>query len=272
MSAMSENKWFEKIHVPSDNFLPELKASCGICCVFCGHPICYIVNVKKRLTREQRLPEDIILLCPEHYEKWIKSTHKTTALQKFRQSSTPCLEIEGTDLPFQIKAFETVSLKMGHFVQSWTQDGLTKLIKPLITIDEVIVFGIKVFRAQLLVTLSLFDKYNNRLLIVRDSLIEHAAANVRILFLKNMLTILKNNEVIFALHYHYPNKLELKTGKFMLNGVGVSVNNNMIHVDEKPVKSVDKKNGQDFSLIHIGVAEKKPRSIIYLPNVDRYKK
>jgi hypothetical protein len=257
MKEMSKNKCFEKSQITVETFLEGPKITSRIGCVICRHPICYLVQNKRRSINDHPFAEDIIFLCQEHYEKWSKGAHKFLSTQKMLQNSNISLKDNENDLPFQIKAFETVSIRMGQFLQSCSCDSLKERLKPLLTIDEITVLGLNVLDAQLLITLLLFDKYNNRLLIVRNSLIEYASPDIRILFLKNMLTILQNNEVIFSMHYYYPNKIELKAVKLMLNGVCISVKNNLIFINENQVKSLDKKSGIDFSFIHIGACDKK---------------
>jgi len=268
MKSVYHFKW---TLLPSVALSENLRKNSGYGCVVCGHPICYVADSNKRTVASENLePDTLMLLCPAHFGHWNAGKSKSRKILDALARPYNYQNKRSENIPFGINSSEDILIKMGHGSTFWTCSGISEGAYGLIQVDEECYFGLKLIGQQLSLTFKLRDEFNNPLVSVKDNIIYYLQDTVKIFYLKNMLTVFKDTTVLFSLHYQYPNKVVLKSGLYLVNGLQLEIKDNMISLNGSELKLSGKQKG-NMNMICIGQPEKEnAAAFIQLPFIKRY--
>ena len=270
---MQRNRVAENDCIPPAETLREIRRRDAYGCVVCGNPICAIVtdNAKTDDFDAAATAKDYMIFCQRHYTEWktgqlSKKKVKGATLNPYNSQIKP-----GGSIPFTINPSENIDIKVGAFRMLWEGGGLATGQRALLIVDHLPLFSLGVMDNQLLFSITMLDEYNHNLVTIKDNIISYCSPSVQILYLKDMLTILKNNETVFSLHYHFANKIVLKEARFQISGIRLNIHGNLITVNGEELELPRKIKPNSRAMINIGEKEDYFHSQLHIPNLNRYR-
>lgn len=272
-----------------DDLLPEeitrmLRRKSGFGCVVCGDPIC-IIGIKKEKAKTKSaiamvvdslavtataFAADCICLCQHHFNRWQEGRLSQRKLNG--AVLNPHNKQIGPEdgIPFCIKALRAVGIKAGAFEVAWDGNRLLTGSGHLIILDNKPVLSLKVTDNQLLLSLNMMDADHKSLLTIKDNIIGYCSPVIQILYLKDMLTILKDNEIMLALHYHFANKVVLKEARFQMGDARVEIHGHIVTVNGVVVDRPVNADGLNRAIFNIGSKRDDFDALVHIADVKKF--
>ena len=143
----------------------EIRQRCGFGCVICGEPIYQYHHKKAWENVHEHVAADITLLCDKHHAHVTKGL--LSAEQVERADQNPRNRNVGHSNPLLLQFEGTAPIvRMGG--NTFSPIGGTRVLAPLV-IDDFPIIGFRLVDGGLLLTLNVFDEFNEPVLVINDN-------------------------------------------------------------------------------------------------------
>lgn len=217
-------------HIPND-IKRQVRQRCGFGCVICGIPFYHYDHILEWSKVQEHDPDNIILLCAKHHDEKTRGAlpetkvklaqeapynlkRETSASHELHYDGNLCKVFFGGN-EFSLQISENDNNKI-HCFYPLLIDGQPIL---LFYIDD----------NRLFMNLVLYDDCNKIAVLIEDNQIIFSTNFWDIEYKSNKLTIRNNNKDIFIeLIFDVPNKIVIKRGKILKNGIYIHIENNIV--------------------------------------------
>lgn len=223
---MSDNSDRPKIPLPIQR---EVRQRCGFGCIICGMPLYEYDHIIGWAKTEQHIADEITLLCDKHHrEKTSKLLPNEIVIEANKNSYN--LK-EGVSKPYDLHYLGSECATNIGTVEFTTKDeGYGTEIIPLI-IDDIPIIGFIMSNGHLLLTLNLFDNFNNFILRIINNQLVYSVSPWDIKFVgRNLIVREATRNIFIDITFEVPNKIIINRGRILLNGVEVLIQREFVHI------------------------------------------
>ncbi len=138
---------------------------------------------------------------------------------------------EGVSKPYDLHySGSECETSLGSVCFTTKDEGYGTQITAL-SIDDILIIGFIMSTGHLLLTLNLFDHFNNFILRIINNQLVYSVSPWDIEFVGRNLIIREGERNIFIdIKFEVPNKIIINRGQFMLNGVEVIIQPTFVHI------------------------------------------
>ncbi len=245
----------------------EVRQRCGFGCVICGLPLYDYDHILGWSETKRHLADEITLLCDKHHRE--KSSGLLPNEFVIQSDKNPYNLQVGISEPYILHyAGSECETTIGNLVITTKDRGYETQIISL-SIDDITIVGFTMLEGHLLLTLNLFDEFNNYVLRISDNQLVYSISPWDIEFVGRNLIIREAHKNIFIdISFQVPNKIIINRGHFILNGVEVSISPDFVHIINGLKTSKKRLEGFQGGII-IGRNENQTIGAIHIPNIPR---
>lgn len=200
----------------------EVRQRCGFGCVICGFPLYEYEHMEGWANVQRHVAEEITLLCDQHHRE---KTVGLLPLNVVREADkNPHNKRSGTSKPYTFFfSGDEVVVEIGGNTFVTKDSGYGTAMIPL-GIDNVPVLGFVIADSHLLLNLVIFDEMNRLILHIRNNEMVYKTGVWDISFIGTRLIIREGlRKLLIEVDFQTPNKVIVKRGRFLLNGVEVLI-------------------------------------------------
>ncbi|QBJ35245.1 cell division protein [Hafnia alvei] len=248
----------------------EVRQRCGFGCVICGLPLYEYEHMAEWALVKRHVSEEITLLCDQHHRE--KTGGLLPKAMVEAANANPFNLRKGESKPYNLHfSGHDMSLKMGSniFTSEISQSQTYSYMSPIM-VDGIPLVGFIIQDNHILLTLNAFDRENNKLIrIVNNQLVYNTSAwDVQLV--GTTLTVRQSHrEILLEIKFSPPNKMEITRGNLYCNGVKISLDGEMMKVNNNSLlmEGCTFKNCQ----VGLGIGERSQQGAgaIFM-NISRY--
>lgn len=207
----------------------EVRQRCGFGCVICGLPLYDYDHIIGWAETERHVADEITLLCNQHHTEKTKKLLPNEAV--IAANNNPFNLRQGVSKPYNLHySGPHCETEIGSNIFTTKDEGYGTEIVPLI-IDDISIVSFVLSEGQLLLNLNLFDSFNNYLLRIIDNELVYSVNPWDIEFIgRNLIIREAKGNIFIDILFEVPNKILIKRGRFILNGVEVIITPDFAHV------------------------------------------
>jgi hypothetical protein len=248
----------------------EVRQRCGFGCVICGLPLYEYDHLLGWANVHRHLADEITLLCDQHHrEKGAGLLPNEVIIEANR---IPHNLKTGVSKPYNLHySGSECEMVMGGNRFKATDGGSGTVLLP-VSIDGAPLLAFILRDGHLLLSLNVFDEFNQAVLQIKDNQLVQSVAPWDIKLVgKNLLVREAERKILVDISFEPPRRIIIKRGRFLKNGVEILI---------RPEQVIIANNGATFSGIVatnwpagilIGPHEKRISAIISLAQVSRYR-
>lgn len=247
----------------------EVRQRCGFGCVICGFPLYEYDHMKEWSKVQEHKAEDITLLCDKHHKE--VTTGLLPRERVFEANKNPYNLREGCSSPLSLH-FNGESCEVDIGGNIFTADIKSKTFEMLpLIIDGVPLVGFVLEKNQLFLNVNVFDKFNNLVLQINNNELVYSTSPWDIELVGQTLTIReKARKFLIRITFEPPNKISIKKGRFLFNGVEVLINeDHMLITNNNMLLQENYTENVQGGLI-IGSTPKPIGGFMHVQKVNRY--
>lgn len=247
----------------------EIRQRCGFGCVICGLPLYEYEHLLGWANVKRHVAEEITVLCDQHHRE--KTAGLLPIERVLEADKTPYNLREGVSKPYNLHySGAECEIVIGSNVFS-TQDGGYGTTLVPISVDGTPLLGFILGDGHLLLNLNIFDEYNRLVLQVLNNQLFYAASPWDIqLTGRNLIIREASRHILIDLVFEAPNRIVVKRGRFLRNGVEILVRPNHVVIVNNSALFADIISKNRPAGIVIGPHKTPLRSIIKMEEVPRY--
>lgn len=200
----------------------EVRQRCGFGCVICGMPLYEYEHMEEWALVKRHVAEEITLLCDQHHRE---KTGGLLPKEIVREAnSNPFNLREGVSKPYTLHfSGKCAEVVIGGNSFTCEDEGYGTIMVP-ISIDGVAMVGLILGDGHLLLNLVAFDEFNVPVLHIKNNQLFYSVAPWDIQLVGTTLTIREaHRKILLEIEFSPPNKVMIKRGRFLRNGVEVLV-------------------------------------------------
>ena len=261
---MNYNSQRSKIPLPIQR---EIRQRCGFGCVICGLPLYDYDHIIGWTEIKRHIADEITLLCNTHHRE--KTSRLLPNEVVIEANKNPHNLKEGVSKPYDLHySGSECETNIGSVIITTKDEGYGTEIIPL-SIDDIPIIKFIMSEGHLLLTLNLYDQYNNFVLRVVNNQLVYSVSPWDIEFVGRNLIIREAKRNIFIdLEFEVPNKIIIKRGRFILNGVEVLIQPELVHVING-IKQSNMRHENFKRGIILGRNEKQIKGAVEVPVIPR---
>jgi trigger factor len=247
--------------------LREVRQRCGFGCVICGIPFYQYDHILGWAKTERHIAEELTLLCLQHHGE------KTSGLLPnevvIEANKNPYNLRQGVSKPYNLHySGSECETRIGSVVFTTKDEGYGTEIIPL-SIDDIPIIGFIMSNGHLLLTLNLFDHFNNFILRIINNQLVYSVSPWDIEFIgRNLIIRGKKRNIFIDIKFEVPNKIIISRGRFILNGVEVLIHPDFVHV-VNGIKTSHMRVENFHGGLILGRNEKQVRGAVSVPKIPR---
>jgi len=198
----------------------DVRQRCGFGCIICGLPIVEYDHLEEWATVKEHTVANIVLLCPRHHAE--KTKGLLTREQVEANAARPFNIKNGKTAPYELH-FDGTQPKIeaefgGNVVWMPIRDGNAEIIP--IAVDGVALITLRVRQGRMSLSTLIYSEDGTCILRIVDNVLELSADSWDITFIGQTLTLRSDpHRSGLRLRFAPPNRVELLSGRFMLNGI-----------------------------------------------------
>jgi hypothetical protein len=219
----------------------QVRRRCGFGCVVCGLPIYHYDHILGYAQVQRHRPEEITLLCGFHHD--LKTRGILPNEEVVAANEHPANLQHGTTAPFTWSRFRNRCA----IVLSSDVFGIEDLIEgegfAVFVVDGMVLLGLRYLDEHLLLTMSIFDEFNQLILQIVDNemLLSTDQWDVEVegpsLILRQAL-----REILIDVRFEPPDRIHIRRGRFLLNGVEIVIQPDRYYIPGRESYSTFKGN------------------------------
>lgn len=218
---MSENVECNSRNIP----LPIQRAvrqRCGFGCVVCGMPLYEYEHMEEWAQVKRHVAEEITLLCDQHHREKTGGLLPKEIVRKANDS--PFNLQEGVSKPYLLHySGDEAIVEVGSNVFTCKDEGYGTAMAP-ISVDGTPLIGVLLADGHFLLNVVLFDEFNNPILHIKNNQLLYSISQWDVQLVGTTLTIREaHRKILIEILFMPPNKIVIKRGRFLRNGVEIIV-------------------------------------------------
>jgi hypothetical protein len=248
----------------------EIRQRCGFGCVICGLPLYEYEHLLGFTNAGSHIADEITLLCDLHHRE---KTAGLLPLSKVEEANKNPYNLKaGVKTPNNLHyCGNECEFIVGNNSFSMIADSDGTVVVP-ISVDDTQLLGFTLEKGHFLLNLSVFDEYNRQVLEIKDNQLFYSLIPWDIeLVGRNLIVRAAEREILLDVTFETPNRVEIRRGRFLRNGVEVLVKPNGIEVVNNGMKYSGSTARNRSGGILIGPHTRPINSLIAMPEVSRYK-
>ncbi|NKR48795.1 cell division protein [Rhodococcus hoagii] len=204
-----------------------VRQRCGFGCVICGIPLYDYDHMVEYSVVKEHEAENLTLLCKQHHDEKTKGLLPLEVVLK--ADADPFNLRAGVTSPYALHyAGDVASVALGSNEFTATGHHFAAVL-----IDGIPIIYFRFEDGQYLLTVQLFDEFNEPVLIIRDNELVHSVTPWDVEFIQTRMIIRGGRGDIFLeLRFRPPGRLEIPRGRLLLNGVRILIQNESVLVGE----------------------------------------
>lgn len=259
---------------PSSRNIPlaiqrEVRQRCGFGCVICGLPLFDYDHLLGWANVHRHRADEITLLCDMHHRE--KGAGFLTSEAVEAANRDPHNLRTGVSKPYDLHySGSECEIAIGGNTFSARDMGYGTVLIP-VSIDQTALIGFILGDGHLLLTLNLFDEYNDLILRIRNNHLFYSVSpwDIRLVG-RNLVIREAERRILVDMTFEPPNRIIINRGRLLHNGVQI-----LIHPDRVVIANDGGKLSRNVFRnapvgIVIGPHEGPPVGMIRLPRVNRY--
>lgn len=203
----------------------EVRKRCGFGCVICGLPLYEYDHIEDWANVQKHEANNLVLLCDKHHkEKTNKLLPKEIVVEANRN---PYNLQNGVSKPYNLHYHgNEAKVELGNSFHTFKSDNANFQLIPLI-IDSIPLVKFNFIDNHLLLNLQCLNEYNEPILIIEDNQLLYSVSPWDITLAGRILTIREaSRKILIELEFNPPNKVSIKKGRFLCNGIELILKNN----------------------------------------------
>ncbi|ORL41329.1 hypothetical protein A6F59_10910 [Prescottella equi] len=205
----------------------EVRQRCGFGCVLCGLPLYHYDHMNEYSVVKEHEAENLTLLCAQHHDEKTKGLLPLAKVQA--ANADPFNLRAGASRPHYLHYSgnrAVVALGSNEF----TSDGGDFVA---VLVDGVPLIYFRFESEQALLTVQLFDDFNQPLLQIVDNELVYSVSTWDVEFVGTTLTIrAASRDIFLVVKFCAPDRLEIIRGRLLLNGVRILIQNGIVTVGD----------------------------------------
>lgn len=200
----------------------SIRQKCGFGCVICGFPIYEYDHVEGWANKRSHQEDQIVLLCTTHHSE---KTRELLSIADVKKASMDPFNLQsGTSSPYELKYsgneyfFDIGTNKIfGRLTEN-------NLFAQPVRVDDQTVLGVRLEDGRFLITMVLYDSQGHEVLRIIDNELRYNAQTWDVEFVGKRLKIREQSrQIIVDIEFEPPNRVFVRGGRFLRNGVDVLV-------------------------------------------------
>ncbi len=254
----------EKITLPMQR---EIRQRCGFGCVICGLPLYEYEHMLGYAKIQRHVTEEITLLCNQHHRE--RTSELLPIDVVIAADKNPHNLKEGVSKPYDSHySGDECEVVVGKnkFITNDAGNGVTMTV---ISIDDMPLLRFSLENGHLLLTLNVFNEFNQFVLQIIDNELVYSISPWDIQLVGRNLVIREGQgKFLIDIIFEVPNKITINRGRFLCNGVE-------LFVDKDQILDVNNTNSYSGNIIYsgglvIGRTSQQQQSGFIIPNIKRY--
>jgi trigger factor len=248
----------------------EVRQRCGFGCVICGIPLYEYEHMLEWAVVQRHITEEITLLCDKHHRE--KTSGLLPKEDVTKANENPHNLIEGVSKPYDLHySGSECEVFIGSNSFTTIDKGYGTQIIPVI-IDEIPIVGFIMSEGHLLLTLNLFDDFNNFILRIVNNELVYKVTSWDIQFVGRNLIIRKSKgDILIDITFEVPNKIIINRGKLRCNGIDIVISPTSVVIDGKMTYSGGRIENIPAGFV-IGRFPGQATAFCRMENISRYSK
>ena len=247
----------------------EVRQRCGFGCVVCGFPLYQYHHMEEWSVTKTHEIDGITLLCDQHHREL--HARLLPAGKILDDNINPFNLRLGVSKPYDFHfsgAEAAIEIGSNSFTLT-CGEGEAGLYPIIIDYHPLIWFLIQ--DGHLLLNLQIFDKFNNKIMVITDNQLVYSTIPWDIELVKNRLTIREEKrKILLEIDFCPPSNIIVRRGRFLLNGVEIIVRHDCVfllnnHMVIKRLKAINAPAG-----FILGYPRPQISACCRIPNVHRY--
>lgn len=213
----------------SDPMKREVRQRCGFGCVVCGLPLYTYEHILGWANVHRHVAEELTLLCDLHQHE---STSKLlTQEQIIYADKYPYNLREGISKPYALhyNGLNCI-VDVGSNVFSYKDDGTCPEFVAF-AIDEDLIIGFRLDNGHWLLSLNMYDKNDNLILLIVDNELVYSISPWDIeLVGRNLIIREAQRKILVDILFEPPNKIKIQRGHLFHNGIEVEIKPDCVYI------------------------------------------
>lgn len=200
-----------------------VRKRCGYGCVICGVPLYEYDHLIGWAETQQHVEQEITLLCDRHHRE--KTNGLLPASKVAADNANPFNLRTGVSPPYHLhfQGATECAVNLGSNIFWAANQGDGTLLVP-VWIDGVPLIAFRFVDQHLLLTVHIFDEFNNLILHVKDNQLVFAPTPWDIEFVGKRITLREAaRKILVEIEFDPPNKVTIPRARLLLNGAQVFV-------------------------------------------------
>jgi trigger factor len=200
----------------------KVRQRCGFGCVVCGLPLYQYDHILGWAKVRRHLAEEITLLCDKHHRE--KTVGLLPDKEVRKANSDPYNRRIGVSKPYDLHyEGKECTVKLGSNVFTAEDDGPGTQIVP-VSVDGIPLIAVTLVGGHLLLSLRLYDEFNNIVMVVQNNELIYVPAPWDIEFVgRNLIVREASRKILIDMHFLVPNTIEIPRARLLCNGVELLV-------------------------------------------------
>ena len=200
----------------------KVRQRCGFGCVICGMPLYEYEHMKDWAQVYRHVTEEITLLCDQHHREKTGGLLPKEAV--WEANRNPYNLREGVSKPYSLHfSGREAEIVIGGNRFTCEDQGYGTIMVPL-SVDDMPLIGFILGDGHLLLNLVIFNDFNKPALHIKNNQLFYSMSPWDIQLVGTTLTIREaHRKILVEIEFFPPNKIIIKRGRFLRNGVEVLI-------------------------------------------------
>ncbi|WP_336704371.1 HNH endonuclease signature motif containing protein [Chryseobacterium indologenes] len=200
----------------------EVRQRCGFGCVICGCPVYDYEHMLEWSVVQRHVASEITLLCPTHHRAKTSKRLSPEMVKKANEKPFNLNKDFSTPDPLYFEG-EKAIVNIGDCTFSTLYNGNETSLIALQILEQPII-KVTIIDGHYLIDAQLYNKNNELLLSIKDSVLEYSLGTWDIYFVGNTLTIREGSRKIFVeIAFESPDTVSIKRGNVYFKSVNVKI-------------------------------------------------
>jgi len=207
----------------------EVRQRCGFGCVICGLPLYEYEHMEGWAKVKRHVAEEITLLCDQHHREKTGGLLPVATVRA--ANSSPHNLRQGVSKPYTLHfSGSEAEIEIGSNSFTCQDRGYGTVMVPL-SIDGTPLVGLIIADGHLLLNLIAFDEFNRPILHIKNNQLFYSTIPWDIQLVGTVLTVREaHRKILLQVEFLPPNKVNIRKGRFLRNGVEVLVKPDEIYI------------------------------------------
>ena len=255
----------------------KVRQRCGYGCVICGMPLYEYDHIIGWAKTRKHIAEEITLLCNTHHAE---KTKGLLPLNRVIQANENPFNLQkDVSLPYNLYFEGTqCGVQLGSNI-FYTEDRGTGASMDAVIIDNIPIIRFGLIDGHLLLTLQIFDEFNNLILRVWENELVYVPKIWDIEFVGKCLIIREaKRKILFEIEFQPPDQIVISRARLLCNGAEVNILSGKVSVSsisggtQTITNSLSANYGNIAAGIFIGNKPQQMPAMWHIDNLPRYLK